>query len=57
MSSSVGRDAKMSFQRNKDSEIRMGQSIDLKLMLENVQCEAKNLKLLLNLKDEQIQMY
>jgi hypothetical protein len=44
----------MSFQRNKDSDIRMGQSIDLKLMLENVQCEAKNLKLLLNLKDEQI---
>jgi hypothetical protein len=26
-------------------------------MLESVQCEAKNLKLLLNLKDEQIQMY
>jgi len=26
-------------------------------MLENVQCEAKNLKLLLNLKDDQLQMY
>ena len=30
---------------------------DLKYMLESVQCEAKNLKLLLNLKDEQMQIY
>ncbi|CDW81765.1 UNKNOWN [Stylonychia lemnae] len=33
------------------------QVAELKYMLENVQCEAKNLKLLLNLKDDQIQMY
>lgn len=30
---------------------------DLKYLLENVQCEAKNLKLLLNLKDDQLHLY
>lgn len=35
----------------------MDNPLDMKYILENVQSEAKNLKLLLNLKEEQISMY
>ena len=39
---------------NTNSKKLEEQVSELKYMLENVQCEAKNLKLLLNLKDDQI---
>jgi hypothetical protein len=43
----VGKANQASNSKKKDDNV-----MELKYMLENVQCEAKNLKLLLNLKDD-----